>query len=76
MQSMDMELIGRKIKEERKKQGMTQSDLAEKIYTDDSIISRIERGKGIGDFSKLLLIANALKIDIRHLIDSGIVEYP
>lgn len=43
MQTIALELIGKKIREERERHGWTQKDLAEKLYADTSIISRMKK---------------------------------
>ena len=72
MQTIALELIGKKIREERERHGWTQKDLAEKLYADTSIISRMEKGINIGNLEKLVLVANSLNIDVMELIAVGV----
>ena len=72
MQTIALELIGKKIREERERHGWTQKDLAEKLYADTSTISRMEKEKNIGNLEKLVLVANSLNIDVLELISAGI----
>ena len=51
MQTIALELIGKKIREERVKHGWTQKDLSEKLFVDTSTMSRMEKGKNILSFS-------------------------
>lgn len=58
--------VGRLIHDARKQEGMTQSDLAKKVGTDKTYISRIEKGliePGVGMFFRII-DALGLKIDI------------
>ena len=70
------ELVCDKIKEERKKRGLKSRDMAELLFRDPSSYSRMERGEGIGVVDNLVLVANVLGIDVRELIDVGIVGRP
>ena len=74
MQSFDTEAVGRKIKEERIAKGIKAKDLAEKLFCDPSQISRLESGETAGNIPKLVLVANALDIDVRKLIEAGIED--
>ena len=73
MQKISTVIMGRKIKEERLKQGLTQQELGELLFMDSSSVSRMEIGKGIG-LNKLELVANALSIDVRVLFDAGVID--
>ena len=73
MQKISTVIMGKKIKEERLKQGLTQQELGELLFMDSSCVSRIEIGKGIG-LNKLELVANALSIDVRVLFDAGVID--
>lgn len=58
--------IGKVIHEARKKEGMTQSELAERVGTNKSYISRIEKGviePGVGMFYRIIE-ALGLKVEI------------
>ncbi len=52
-------LIGKAIKETRKKQGLTQEELGERIGVQKSQISKIENGKG-STFSTIVRVFQAL----------------
>ena len=73
MQKIVPELIGKKIREEREKQGLLQKDLAERLYVASSVISRMERGKNLDNLEKLVLVANSLSIDVLELIAAGVI---
>ena len=72
MQTIVLELIGKKIREERVKHGWTQKDLSKKLFVDTSTMSRMEKGKNIGNLEKLVLVANSLNIDVMELIAAGV----
>ena len=72
MQTIALELIGKKIREERERHGWAQKDLAEKLFVDTSTISRMEKGDHIGNLEKLVLVANSLNIDLLELIAAGV----
>ena len=72
MQTIALELIGKKIREERVRRGWGQKELAEKLFVDTSTISRMEKGNNIGNLEKLVLVANSLNIDVMELIAVGV----
>lgn len=62
--------IGQKIKELRKKQGMSQKDLADKLGITPVMISQYENGKRNPKLETLQKISDALEVDISELSDS------
>ena len=62
-------LFGRRIRELRMKQGMTQEKLAECAGIDLSQLSRMENGHGNPKFETLERIAGALKVRSHELLD-------
>ena len=60
--------IGRNIRQYRKKQGMKQKDLAERISVSEQHVSHIETGSTKLSLSTLVAIANALDIDCNTLL--------
>ena len=56
------ETIGRRIKEIRKKQGLTQLDLAERTDLSFTHISNVERGVKCISLETLINVANALNV--------------
>ena len=76
MQRFVPELVCGKIREERNKRGLKSKDMAELLFKDPSSYIRMERGEGIGVVDNLVLVANVLGIDVRELIDVGIVGRP
>lgn len=65
--------IGKRIKEGRKKVGITQEKLAEKIDVSPSYISEIERGSSICSLQVLVDIASVLNLNLDSLVN-GINE--
>lgn len=74
MQIVSPELIGRKIKEERQRQRLTQDGLGELIYMNGSRVCRMEKGEAIEHLQTLVLVADALHIDVRALVEAGIID--
>lgn len=62
-------LFGRRIRELRMKQGMTQEKLAECAGIDLSQLSRMENGHGNPKFETLERIAGELKVRSHELLD-------
>lgn len=61
------EIISKNIVGLRKKNHMTQQDLAEKLYYSDKAISKWERGESLPDAEMLANIASLFKVDINYL---------
>lgn len=61
-------MIGDQIKAARKKHGMTQVELGDKIGVKGATVTRYEKGVIIPNFDTLKKIANALRIDITELL--------
>ncbi len=63
------ELFGRKIKECRKKLGLTQAELAEKVNVDNKHISCIESGKNFPSADLIERLAFALNREPKDLFE-------
>ncbi len=66
--------IGRKIAELRKRNGLTQRRLADKIFTSDKNLSKWETGKALPDLEYLLAICDALGVDITYFTNDESVS--
>ncbi len=71
---LDFKLIGRRVRESRMLQKISQDELAERIDMSVSYISLIENSKKKASLNALFLISNALGITINDLL-SGIQAY-
>ena len=63
-----LKLLGREIRAQREKQGLSQARLALMINSGQSYIYRIEAGRVNPGFTKLICIANALGVEVKDLI--------
>lgn len=63
-----LETIGQRIQNFRKKQRLSQIELAVEVGIDRSYLSEIENGRTNPSINILFAIADALKIDITYLI--------
>ena len=70
---MDQVKIGKFIAERRKKIGLTQMQLAEKLNITDRAISKWENGKSMPDSSIMLELCDVLKISVNDLLNGEIV---
>ncbi|MGN0546900.1 MAG: helix-turn-helix domain-containing protein [Acutalibacteraceae bacterium] len=68
---MDAEKTGNFICENRKKQGMSQKELADKLGITDKAISKWERGISFPDISMLIPISKVLEISLYDLLTGG-----
>ena len=59
------------ISKRRKKLGLTQQELADKLFVSDKVISKWETGKSVPDTSILVELANVLEISLDELLNSG-----
>ena len=65
---MDASKIGKRIQEERRKRGVTQQELAEKLGMTAKYISNIECGSKTPKLEIFVAIANALQVDANTLL--------
>lgn len=65
--------IGKFIAECRKKQHLTQMQLAEKLYVTDRAISKWETGKALPDSTIMLELCSILKISVDDLLSGEVV---
>ena len=66
--------IGKFIAECRKKNNLTQMQLAEKLNITDRAISKWENGKSTPDSSIMLELCNELKISVNELLSGEMIE--
>ena len=65
---MNQEKIGKFISERRKKQKLTQEQLAEKLNITHKAVSKWETGKGMPDSSIMMDLCNILEISVNELL--------
>ncbi len=65
------ELLGRRIKELRRKRGLTQERLAERANLDVKYVGNIERGKENPTVATLERLAGALSVKMDQLLSFG-----
>ncbi len=63
------ELTGLRIKELRKRKGLSQEEVAEKAETSPNYLSRMERGTENPTLDMLIKISEALKVEMWELFD-------
>lgn len=66
---MDLIKIGKFIATCRKEKGITQENLAEKLYVTDRAVSKWERGISLPDASKMLDLCRILGITVNELLN-------
>ena len=71
---MDQSKIGKFIAECRKKKGLTQMQLAEKLNITDRAVSKWENGKSMPDSSIMLALCNELNITVNELLSGEAME--
>ena len=71
---MDQVKIGKFIAECRKKNNLTQMQLAEKLNITDRAISKWENGKAMPDSVIMLDLCNELKISVNELLSGEVIE--
>ena len=71
---VDQIKIGKFIAECRKKNNLTQMQLAEKLNITDRAISKWENGKAMPDSSIMLDLCNELKISVNELLSGEVIK--
>ena len=67
--SMDQEKFGKLIKEIRKKNNLTQNDLATKYNVTYQAVSKWENGKNMPDMALIKQISNDFNISLEEMLD-------
>lgn len=63
--------LGEKIREARKKCGLSQEQLAEKMAVSRSAVAKWETDKGLPDVGNLKILARLLSVSVDQLLDEG-----
>lgn len=71
---MDNYITGAAIKRLRENKGMTQDDLAQKIFVSNKTVSKWENGHGLPDISLMEPLAKALDISVIELFSGSQVQ--
>ena len=71
---MDCQSIGARVRHHRKKNGLSQEELAERAETSRVYISNIERGEAAPSLEVLLSIANALSVSADDLLAGNLLS--
>ena len=71
---MDQIKIGKFIAECRKKNNLTQAQLAEKLFISDRAVSKWENGKSMPDSSIMLSLCKELKITVNDLLNGEVAS--
>lgn len=64
-----IQLFGKRIKELRKRQGLTQEKLSEIMEVDPKTINRLENGYSFITYENLEKLASALNVEIKDFFD-------
>ena len=67
----DYDIIGKRIKKERIKKGMTQEEMANKIDTSVAFYSRIETGKSHINLKRMLQISEILDVPAGYFLSGS-----
>ena len=71
---MDLKKIGAFIASVRKEKGLTQKELADKLYISDKTVSKWETGKGLCDVTIMEPLCKELDITINELLSGEKIE--
>lgn len=74
MYEIDKEKFGAFVAQLRKEQGMTQKQLAQKVYVSDKAVSKWERGLSMPDITLLIPLSQALGITVTELLECRRLE--
>ena len=71
---MDIDKIGKYIKEQREKLNLTQSDLGDKVHVTRQAVSSWENGKTIPDSEMLLKLSEIFSVTINEILGAETIE--
>lgn len=66
---MDIQSVGNRIGEQRKRLGLTQEQLAERVGVSPQAVSKWENGHNLPDIDNLFVIADALRVSYSSLVE-------
>ena len=69
MQGIDRARFGAFVAERRREKGLTQRELAQRIFVSDKAVSKWERGAGLPDVALLIPLAEALDVTVTELLE-------
>lgn len=69
MYELNKEKFGEFLAVRRKKEGLTQKELAQKLFVSDKAVSKWERGAGMPDVSLLIPLADILGVTVTELLE-------
>lgn len=64
-----------KLYKERKKKGLSQEELAEKLDVSRQAVSKWETGESVPETTKLIMIAKFFEVTTDYLLDDSVSEY-
>ena len=71
---MDQYVTGATIRALREKKGLTQAQLAERLFVSDKTVSKWENGKGYPDITLLESVAGALGVSVAELLSGRVAS--
>ena len=74
MRDIDRARFGAFVASLRREKGMTQKDLAERLYVSDKAVSKWERGLSLPDVGLLMPLAEALDVSVAELLEGRRLE--
>lgn len=74
MYTIDKERFGQFVAQLRKEKGLTQKELAQKLYLSDKAVSKWERGLSIPDVALLVPLAETLGVSVTELLECRRVD--
>ena len=74
MYEIDKEKFGAFVAQLRKAQGITQKELAQKVYVSDKAVSKWERGLSMPDITLLIPLSQALEVTVTELLECQRME--
>lgn len=71
---MDYKRLGERIREERRKLGLTQAQLAEAVDISDTYMGAIERGERSLTLDTLVRLVNRLGVTVDYLLADSVID--
>lgn len=71
---MDYKRLGKRIREERQRLGLTQAELAEDINISDTYMGAIERGERSLTLDTLVRLVNRLGVTVDYMLADSVID--
>ena len=75
MMAIDYKDMGRRIRQLRKKEALTQEELAQKVGISASFMGHVERGSRVASLETFVALCNVLRVTPQYLLNKSLTTF-